>query len=360
MERVMPTSTLIDLAESGRVPDPVLRFGIRQLLRQRLASLAPGDCEALAEQKRQFLRAMDLSAVAVQPEAANRQHYEVPADFYRWVLGPRQKYSGSYWPAGVETLEAAEEAALAITCERAGVADGQHILDMGCGWGSLSLWLAERYPGARVTAVSNSRSQRLHIEAEAARLGLANIQVLTADMNTFTSPVRYDRILSVEMFEHMRNWRQLFRRVSRWLEPDGRFFMHIFCHRSAPYFFETGDSADWMARYFFTGGLMPSADLPLHFQEHLKLENHWAWNGNHYARSLEAWLQRMDSRRDAVMPIFDRVYGNEAATWFVRWRLFFLACAELFRFDGGNTWYVGHYLFRQGHDTGDAGEDHHG
>src|SRR5690606_11686854 len=247
----------------------------------------------------------------------------------------------------VATLEDAEQAALAITCQRAGLADGQRILELGCGWGSLSLWMAERYPGAAITAVSNSHSQRAFIEARATALGLANLRVITADMNGFEPQGRFDRIVSVEMFEHMRNWRTLFARVADWLDDGGRFFMHVFCHRDSPYFFEEESESDWMTRYFFRGGMMPSADLPLHFQQHLTLLDQWAWNGIHYARTLEAWLARQDASEDAVLAVLAGHHGAEAPLWVTRWRLFYLACAELFRMNGGNEWFVGHYLLEK-------------
>ena len=324
------TARLIHLTEAGRVPDPLVRAGIRRLLRERLASLPGDDREALADYKRDFIALMDASPLAVMTEAANEQHYEVPSDYYSLVLGPRRKYSSCHWGEGVASLEEAERAALAITCQRAGLADGQRILELGCGWGSLSLWMAEQFPGASITAVSNSHSQRTFIEARAAALGLANLRVITADMNSFEPDGRFDRIVSVEMFEHMRNWRTLFGRVADWLDHGGRFFMHVFCHRDSPYFFEE-----------------ESADLPLHFQQHLQLLDHWVWNGTHYARTLEAWLERQDAQEDAVGAVLAGRHGAEAGLWVMRWRLFYMACAELFRMNGGNEWFVGHYLFEK-------------
>ncbi|MEA3300716.1 MAG: cyclopropane-fatty-acyl-phospholipid synthase family protein [Pseudomonadota bacterium] len=341
------TARLIHLTEAGRVPDSLVRAGIRRLLRERLASLPREDREVLADYRRGFIARMDASPLAVMTDAANEQHYEVPSDYYSLVLGPRRKYSSCHWGEGVATLEDAEQAALAITCQRAGLADGQRILELGCGWGSLSLWMAERYPGAAITAVSNSHSQRAFIEARATALGLANLRVITADMNGFEPQGRFDRIVSVEMFEHMRNWRTLFARVADWLDDGGRFFMHVFCHRDSPYFFEEESESDWMTRYFFRGGMMPSADLPLHFQQHLTLLDQWAWNGIHYARTLEAWLARQDASEDAVLAVLAGHHGAEAPLWVTRWRLFYLACAELFRMNGGNEWFVGHYLFEK-------------
>jgi cyclopropane-fatty-acyl-phospholipid synthase len=279
---------------------------------------------------------------------ANEQHYEVPSAFFEQVLGPRRKYSCCYWPNDVTDLDGAEEAALRLTCERADLADGQTILDLGCGWGSLSLWMAEHLHGARIVAISNSSSQRRYIEAQAAARGLTNLSVVTADMNAFDSAERFDRVVSLEMFEHMRNWRTLFRRIHGWLRPGGRFFMHVFCHRDTPYLFEDNGEDDWMSRHFFTGGMMPSDDLALRFQDRLSLVRQWRWCGLHYEKTANAWLTNMDSRRDAILPILAECYGaDQADLWWQRWRLFFMACAETFGYDGGERWWVSHYLFER-------------
>lgn len=339
------TSTLVALTEAGKVPDFAVRAGIRHLLRQRLASLPGDNCEVLAQYRREFICDMGDSPLAVMTDAANQQHYEVPARYYDLVLGPRKKYSCCYWGPDTLILTEAETNALRITCERAGLADGQRILELGCGWGSLTLWMAQHYPGATITAVSNSSSQRRYIEDQAQRNGFTNVEVITADMNDFAPQGQFDRIVSVEMFEHMRNWRQLFGRVASWLNDGGQFFMHVFCHRTSPYFFESHDESDWMSRYFFSGGMMPSADLPLHFQDDLVYRNSWFWNGNHYAKTLEAWLQQQDEQPDTVSAVMRSIYGDDAKQWEMRWRLFYMACAELFRMNGGNEWFVGHYLF---------------
>jgi cyclopropane-fatty-acyl-phospholipid synthase len=342
------TSTAIGWVEQGLVPDPVVRSGIRRLLRQRLADLNSGDCEEAARRLDAFVALMDGGPIAPLPEKANEQHYEVPEQFFGEVLGRHRKYSACYWGEDTDTLEGAEAASLAITCERAGLSDGQDVLELGCGWGSLSLWIAERYPNSQITAVSNSASQRRHIEESAASRGLGNLQVITADMNDFTTAQRFDRVVSIEMFEHMRNYRRLFARVAEWLRPGGRFFMHIFVHRSTPYeFVDRGDS-DWMSRYFFSGGIMPADALPLRFQDRLRLVQQWRWSGVHYERTLNAWLARMDERRDRVMPILEHTYGAEdAPLWWMRWRLFFMACAELFGYRDGQEWWVSHYLFER-------------
>lgn len=367
----------IDLAERDRLPDAVLRAGIRSRLRDTLRELPRKDCEAAATAERAFLDMMRASPIAALPERANEQHYEVPADFYHLVLGPRRKYSACYWPAGVDSLKRAEEAALEVTAERAGIGDGQRVLELGCGWGSFSLWAAERFPGSAFVAVSNSHSQKAHIDAQAARLGLENLEVLTADMNDFQAPGSFDRIVSIEMFEHMRNWFALFERLHGWLNPGGRFFMHVFCHRDHPYPFEERGGDDWMTRFFFAGGIMPHDALPLHFQSRLRLVNRWRWDGRHYERTLNAWLERMDSNKERVMPILRQTYGSDAGRdeagsgadaagadagaavagnlglaerWWMRWRLFLMACAELFGFRGGQEWWVGHYLFERARD----------
>jgi len=344
---VKAASTVIDWVEQGLVPDAVVRRGIRALLRQRLSEL-PQSCETAATHKRQFVAMMDASPIAPLPHKANEQHYEVPAAFFGAVLGPRRKYSSCHWPAGVADLAAAEESSLAVTAERARIADGQRILELGCGWGSFSLWAAEQFPNARITAVSNSSSQRAFVEARCRELGLNNLVVLTEDMNDFRPSGRFDRIVSIEMFEHMRNYRRLFRRVHDWLGPGGLFFMHIFCHGEHPYAFEDRGPSDWMSRHFFSGGIMPSDDLPLHFQEDLTLRGRWRWDGRHYERTLNAWLERMDRQRDLLWPLMEQTYGKvDAGVWWERWRVFFMACAELFGFRDGQEWWVGHYLFER-------------
>jgi cyclopropane-fatty-acyl-phospholipid synthase len=348
------SSTVLEWTERGLVPDSVIRAGIRRLCRQRLRDVGADDPQAGAERMEAFVSAMNLAPIAYVPELANEQHYEVPPAFFDEVLGPHRKYSCCYWAADARTLAEAEAEALRQTCERAALEDGQQVLDLGCGWGSLSLWIAEHFPRSTVTAVSNSAPQRRHIEKLAGDRGLTNLRVLTRDMNDFETGDRFDRIVSVEMFEHMRNYRELFRRIAGWLQPDGRFFMHIFCHRSAAYEFLDEGPSDWMGRHFFSGGIMPSDDLPLRFQEDLRLLSRFRWNGVHYERTANAWLANMDARRDRILPIFRDTYGRERAEqWFQRWRIFFMACAELFGMDGGREWYVAHYVFgRRDAETG--------
>ena len=342
----------IGWAEMGLVPDRVIRTGIRRLTRQRLQEISGSSCSPAADELNKFVKMMAESEVAPVPEKANEQHYEVPAEFFSLALGKHHKYSSCYWPDGVQSLDDAEAISLEISCERAGIEDGMQILDMGCGWGSLSLWVARNYPGCKVTSVSNSAPQREYITTVAEKEGLKNIQVITCDMNNFSAPDTYDRIVSVEMFEHMRNYPELFRRISEWLKPDGKFFMHIFCHRLAAYEFVDKGPGDWMSRHFFTGGIMPSADLPLRFQRHLGLESMWKWDGRHYEKTANAWLDNMDKRKKEIIPVLEETYGaDQADKWFMRWRIFFMACAELFGHAKGQEWLVGHYLFKRQQDN---------
>jgi cyclopropane-fatty-acyl-phospholipid synthase len=282
--------------------------------------------------------------VAVATDTANEQHYEVPPEFFTAVLGPRLKYSACWWADGVDDLAVAEERTLELTCHRAGLEDGMDVLELGCGWGSLTLWMAELYPASRIVAVSNSAPQREFILSRAAERGFANIEVVTADMNDFDTPRRFDRAVSLEMFEHMRNWKELYRRLSTWLRPDGRFLQHVFCHRRFAYPYVASGDADWMARHFFTGGIMPSDDQPYHFQDDLEVVDHWRIDGRHYSRTLEAWLDNLDRSKRDLQAVLRDVYGSDAAIWFHRWRIFFMACSELFAFRRGQEWWVSHYL----------------
>jgi len=330
------------LLEKNLLPDALIRFGIRRLLAQRIREEAGYD-------RARYIADLRTRPIAEETRAANEQHYEVPTRFYQYCLGKRLKYSGCLYPTGRETLDEAEERMLALYVERARIADGQEILELGCGWGSLSLYLAEKFPGARITGVSNSATQREHIEAEARRRGFNNLTILTRDMNAFDAPAgRYDRVVSVEMFEHMKNYQRLLANVARWLKPDGLLFVHIFTHATLSYHFVARDASDWMSRYFFTGGQMPAHDLLMGFQDDLKLEQDWKVDGTHYQRTAEDWLRNMDAHRAEIMPILAQTYGAEhAVKWWSYWRVFYLACAELWGYRGGQEWLVSHYLFRR-------------
>lgn len=342
----------IDWVEAGRVPDALVRMGIRRLLRRRLREIAADEPSVSYASKRSFLAELDASPIALVPELANEQHYEVPAKFFENVLGSRLKYSSGIWSDGVDGLDASEEAMLALTCERAQIHDGMEILDLGCGWGSLSLWIAEHYPNCRVLAVSNSKPQREFIMGRCAEQGFDGVEVVTTDVNRFETDRRFDRAVSVEMFEHVRNHGLLLRRVAEWLKQDGKLFVHHFSHRSCAYPYEASGPDDWMGRLFFSGGIMPSDDLLLHRQRDLVLEDKWRVGGEHYQRTLDAWLARQDAQRDSVLPILAEAYGpNSSELWFQRWRLFFLACSELFGYRGGNEWWVTHVLMTKRGDV---------
>ena len=339
--------TLIDSAERGRIPDPLLRFGIRQLLRKRLRE-TPSDVEAQWERREALVEAMRAAPVALSTEVANEQHYEVPAAYFHQCLGQHLKYSCCQWDPDVGDLDTAEARMLETTCTRAGLADGQRILELGCGWGSLSLWMAEHYPNSEIVSVSNSHSQRAFIEERRDERGLGNLRIVTADMNDFAPEAPgFDRIVSIEMFEHMRNWEELLRRAASWLVPGGRLFIHVFCHRDQAYFFESEGADNWMGRYFFRDGLMPADDLARHFQRDLRVLRQWRVNGRHYERTCNEWLKRQDAAREPILRLFKDTYGADAGLWFQRWRMFYMACAELFGFNDGNEWFVSHVLFER-------------
>jgi cyclopropane-fatty-acyl-phospholipid synthase len=343
------------LLERNLVPDSVIRSRIRALLQARLAEEDKGDPERQQQHLMELIRRLKASPIAINTADANEQHYEVPTEFYLRVLGKHLKYSSCYYerrdedPAG--GLDAAEARMLQLTCERARLADGERILELGCGWGSLSLWMAAKYPRAQITAVSNSRTQKEFIDARAAERGLKNLTIVTSDMNVLAFPpdTQFDRVVSVEMFEHMRNYDELLKRVAGWMKPGATLFVHIFTHNRFAYPFEVRDETDWMAKYFFTGGIMPSDDLLHYFQRDVRLIDHWQVPGWHYQLTSEAWLQKMDAAKSDVLPILAQAYGAEQVTkWWVYWRVFFMSCAELFGYDRGREWLVSHYLFEKG------------
>ena len=339
---------LILLAEKGLLPDAIIRLGIRRLCRQRLVD-ASNTNEALMEQKHaDWIDVLKESPIALVPEKANEQHYEVPPRLFELVLGDRLKYSSGLWPEGVSSLDESEVAMLKLTTERAALVDGQDVLELGCGWGSLTLYMAECFPKSKITAVSNSNDQRQFIEARCEERNLKNVEIITADMNDFETAKLFDRVISIEMFEHMRNYEKLLGRVNVWLKNKGKLFVHIFSHQKIAYPFEDNDDADWMAREFFSGGQMPSHRLLMSFPGQMKIEKDWRVSGTHYEKTSLAWLQKMDKNKAEVLELFKKTYGeSQARSWFQRWRIFFMSCEVLFGFDHGSEWGVSHYLFEK-------------
>lgn len=347
------STALIDACERGLLPDSLVRAGMRSLMKQRLLDEGADDPPLATERLAALVEELRSSPIAKETDAANEQHYEVPSAFFHLHLGPRLKYSCAWYETGRETLAEAEEAMFRIYAQRAGLANGQRILDLGCGWGSMALWMAERFPGAEIVGLSNSHGQREFIEARARERGLRNVTILTANVVEADFPLRgveagFDRVVSIEMFEHMKNYQSLFAKVAAWMKPGAQALVHVFAHRTLAYHFEVKDRSDWMTKYFFTGGIMPSADLFLHFQDHLKVQRRWWVDGRHYERTSNHWLQGMDQARAQIMPVFEQAYGPaEAARWFQRWRMFYMAVAELFGYDQGREWGVVHYLFEK-------------
>ena len=336
------------LLEKDLLPDALIRIGIRRLLAQRLKGEGAGNPKVYEARKKDLVASLQEGPIAVHMDDANDQHYEVPTEFYLQVLGEHLKYSSGYWPDGLDglaNLDKSERLMLELSTERAGLADGQEILELGCGWGSWTLYMAQRFPGSKITGVSNSASQRAHILSQAEKRGLNNIEIITTDINVLELNKQYDRIVSIEMFEHMRNYKLLFEKVASWLKDDGRCFVHVFCHKDVAYPFEVRGAGDWMAKYFFTGGMMPSVDLFDHFPEHLKVEQRWVESGTHYQKTSEAWLAKMDENIETLKPILRETYGDQAVRFRVFWRVFFMACAELFGYRGGDEWKVAHYVF---------------
>ena len=339
---------LIKLAEKGLLPDAFIRLGISRLCGQRLVEAKAAGAKAMEEKHQEWINLLKESPVALVPEKANEQHYEVPPRLFELVLGSNLKYSSGYWPQGTSSLDQSEVKMLKLTSERAYLSDGQQILELGCGWGSLTFYMAQNFPNSKITAVSNSNDQRKFIEKKCEKLQLKNIEVITADMNDFTIDKEFDRVVSIEMFEHMRNYDELLRRVSGWLKKDGKLFVHIFSHEKIAYPFEDEGQGDWMAREFFSGGQMPSHKLLTCFSSRMKIEKDWRVDGTHYEKTSLAWLNKMDRNKAEVLDLFEKTYGkNEASIWLQRWRIFFMSCEVLFGFNNGSEWGVSHYLFEK-------------
>tara|TARA_B100000953_G_scaffold139943_1_gene115853 strand:- start:538 stop:1572 length:1035 start_codon:yes stop_codon:yes gene_type:complete len=339
---------LINLAEKGFLPDLLIRLGIKRLCGQRLSETNTLGLEALENSHQQWIDLLTESPVAIVPEKANEQHYEVPPQFFELVLGANLKYSSGYWSKEVFSLDESELEMLKITCERAGLVDGQDILELGCGWGSLTCFMAQKFPNSKITAVSNSKDQRNFIQQKNDKLNLQNIKVFTADMNDFSTDEKFDRVISIEMFEHMRNYDELLKRIDGWLKQNGKLFVHIFSHKEVAYPFEDKGDGDWMAREFFSGGQMPSHRLLMSFPDRMKIEKDWRVSGTHYEKTSLAWLRKMDTNKIEVLELFKTTYGEkDASEWFQRWRIFFMSCEVLFGFNEGSEWGVSHYLFEK-------------
>lgn len=336
------------LLEKNRIPDFLIRKEIRKLLGQRLSEEDKGSPEKNQESLMSLIQELESGPIAIETKAANEQHYEVPTEFYQLCLGKNLKYSSGYWSNSTLNLNASEDLMLDITVKRAEIKDEMHILELGCGWGSLTLFMAARFPNSKITGVSNSSTQREFILDQAKSRGLTNIEIITCDMNDFSIDKKFDRVVSVEMFEHMRNYRLLLRKVSGFLKPEGKLFVHIFTHKTLSYKFEVKDESDWMSRYFFTGGIMPSDHLLFYFADDFNPEKHWNVDGTHYARTSESWLKNLDRNKEKALEIFRKTYGEkDALKWFVYWRIFFMSCAELWNYDNGRQWMVSHYLFKK-------------
>ncbi|MBC7914235.1 MAG: class I SAM-dependent methyltransferase [Pyrinomonadaceae bacterium] len=336
------------LIEKNMVPDVVIRQGIKNLLKQRLNDENKGSVALQQDHLSKLIEQLKASPIAVNTVDANQQHYEVPTKFYQYCLGKNLKYSSGYWKDGVLDIDTSENDMLEITCQRAELINGQKVLELGCGWGSLSLYMSAKFPESSFNVVSNSRTQKEYIDEQAKQRKINNLKVITADMNTFSIDEKFDRVVSVEMFEHMRNYKLLMEKVASVLNDDGKLFIHIFTHKEYAYLFEVKDDTDWMSKYFFTGGIMPSDDLMFYFNDNLLVEKHWHVSGTHYAKTSEAWLSNMDKHKAEIMPLFEETYGKaEAVKWWVYWRIFYMSCAELWNYNDGNEWIVSHYLFHK-------------
>lgn len=336
------------LIEKNKIPDALIRMGIRRLLKQRLQDEGKGDTEARQARLMSLIADLKKSPIAIHTEQANEQHYEVPTAFYQYCLGKHLKYSSGYWREGVDDIDTSEKEMLELTCDRAELKNGQDVLELGCGWGSLSLFMSAKFPESNFTVVSNSRTQKIYIDEQASLRGIKNLTVITANINDFKIDKLFDRVVSVEMFEHMRNYERLMDLIADHLNPDGKLFVHIFTHKHFAYKFEVLDESDWMSKYFFTGGIMPSDNLLLYFDEQFSIEQHWHVSGKHYSKTSEAWLNNMNNHKAQILPLFEETYGKQhALKWWVYWRIFYMACAELWGYNNGEEWMVSHYLFNK-------------
>ncbi len=337
------------LLEANLIPDPIIRWGIRGLLKDKLVEEQKLKAQFGAKQKEKLIEFLKSSPIAVNTQEANEQHYELPTEFFQLVMGKHMKYSSGFWKEGVTDLDVSEEDMLELTVQRAQLCNGMSILELGCGWGSLTLFMAKKFPQSQIVGVSNSATQKEYILAQAEKRGLKNVRIITCDMNDFTINEKFDRVVSVEMFEHMRNYQKLLEKVAGFLKDDGKLFVHIFTHREFAYLYQEKDQSDWIAKYFFTGGIMPSDDLLLHFQDHFKIEEHWQVSGVHYQKTSEQWLKNMDKNKEKILPILKETYGQHQMTkWWVYWRVFFMSCAELWGYENGTQWIVSHYRFKKG------------
>ncbi|KAJ4830155.1 hypothetical protein Tsubulata_042905 [Turnera subulata] len=334
--------------ERNLLPDAVVRRLTRLLLASRLRSGCKPSSELQLLDLLQFVHSLKEMPIAIQTETAKAQHYELPTSFFKLVLGKNMKYSCCYFPNESSSLEDAEKAMLELYCERAKLKDGHTVLDVGCGWGSLSLFIAQKYANCKITGICNSTTQKAYIEEQCRDLQLHNLEIIVADISTFEMEASYDRIFSIEMFEHMKNYGQLLNKISKWMKQDTLLFVHYFCHKAFAYHFEDINEDDWITRYFFTGGTMPSANLLLYFQDDVSIVNHWLVNGKHYSKTSEEWLKRMDKNLASIKPIMESTYGkDQSLKWTVYWRTFFIAVAELFGYNNGDEWMVAHFLFRK-------------
>ena len=341
----------IKVLENGYMPDPITRIGIRSLVKQRLDESLKNTSKD-PHYLKNYAKELKKSPLAIMTDSANKQHYEVPTEFYDLSLGRHKKYSSCYWDKNTKTLEEAEQKALDLSIEHAGIVDGMRVLELGCGWGSLSLELAKRFPNSAITSVSNSKTQKSYIDNQARARGLKNLVILTRDLGVESNydfgPEKFDRVMSIEMMEHLRNYDLFFKKMSPSIKDDGKFFIHIFTHKNAPYYFETEGEDNWMGKYFFSGGQMPARDLFDEFNNDLVVEKKWDWNGDHYSKTLEAWLENTDQKKSEVLSMFKKTYGEGSEViWYNRWRVFFISCSELFKYNNGEEWGVTHYLMKK-------------